>query len=677
MYLWEYLAELSLGSLQIIAQRLDIESRALPRGRLAGMVDQKLSDRAYLRRMVDRLDEEAQQAFIAALLCGPRGMESAGALMKGLEALLSRGLVYALGPPGRVMCYVVPSDVGDLLRDFLDERLHRELALPSAAEEQRGRSCAPLVPCSPGGGTRGWEVPPMALVRDVFAFLSYVHRHDVQMTQHRRIYKRTLDKIAEHLEFADEASPFQGDHGLSHLDLIVQYCTQRGLVERQRRQLRTTDRFISWLEWSAREQMDDVFAYWLSGFEAQWPDVATAVCGVLRWLRVGSWISIGRLYEVIRRYGVADRDGYAQQRARMAVTTAANGLWHMGMVRWGKGETLALTPWGEAMLQGRDMGEAAPPVPEAGGVESLRPCLFVQPTFEVMVPKMFDLRVRFELERFSTLVAVDQMLMYWIDRESVYRGLEEGMNTETICSFLDRYAKTPIPQNVRYSIEDWGAHYGQISFMDVLLLRTRTPELAEEIRAHPQLRRFVKAEIAPSALVVDRESYDLLLKALRSAGYSPQTLREEEAVQLAQCSKKYSDHTVSPIHRYSTGSVRSPAAFQAERAEDYLRPDIAPSQNGWSVVQLSSLLPTEAELSGEADDLCVLPQRRMVRRLVYALKERKNVLIDYQSEHERLIRKVRPLRMMSTSAMEAYCFSENAQRTFQFARIRRMKVLEG
>ena len=223
-----------------------------------------------------------------------------------------------------------------------------------------------------------------------------------------------------------------------------------------------------------------------------------------------------------------------------------------------------------------------------------------------------------------------------------------------MCSFLDEYAKTPIPQNVRYSLVDWGQRYSQISFMDVLLLRTRTPELAEEVKAHPQLRRFVKAEIAPSALAVDRRSYASLLKALRSAGYFPQTLREEGAIQPA----------------------RSPAAFQVERVEEYVRTGTEPLPTDRSVVQLASLLPAETESSDEADDLRILPRRRMVERLGYALKKRKNVLLDYQSEHERLIRKVRPLRMMGISAIEAYCFSENAQRTFQLSRIRRMKVLE-
>jgi hypothetical protein len=81
----------------------------------------------------------------------------------------------------------------------------------------------------------------------------------------------------------------------------------------------------------------------------------------------------------------------------------------------------------------------------------------VHPNFEVtLVSKELHSKTNLELAMFSEPVKLDTVSVFKITRDSVSQGLSYGLTTEDMTSFLSENSKGEVPQNVEYSIKDWG-----------------------------------------------------------------------------------------------------------------------------------------------------------------------------------------------------------------------------
>ena len=82
----------------------------------------------------------------------------------------------------------------------------------------------------------------------------------------------------------------------------------------------------------------------------------------------------------------------------------------------------------------------------------------VHPNFEItMVSKELDPKTLLELAMFSYPIKLDTVSVFTISRNSVSQGVHLGLTTGEMTSFLKANSKGKIPQNVEYSITDWGA----------------------------------------------------------------------------------------------------------------------------------------------------------------------------------------------------------------------------
>ncbi len=90
-------------------------------------------------------------------------------------------------------------------------------------------------------------------------------------------------------------------------------------------------------------------------------------------------------------------------------------------------------------------------------LSSRRGKFMVHPNFEVtVVSKELNPKILLELAMFSHPIILDTMSVFRISRESVNEGLRLGLATEEMTSFIKENGKGEIPQNVEYSILDWG-----------------------------------------------------------------------------------------------------------------------------------------------------------------------------------------------------------------------------
>ena len=81
----------------------------------------------------------------------------------------------------------------------------------------------------------------------------------------------------------------------------------------------------------------------------------------------------------------------------------------------------------------------------------------VHPNFEITtVSKEIHPKVMLELAMFAHTVKSDTASVFKITRESVNQGKRLGLSTAKMTSFLNENSRGKIPQNVEYSIKDWG-----------------------------------------------------------------------------------------------------------------------------------------------------------------------------------------------------------------------------
>lgn len=121
---------------------------------------------------------------------------------------------------------------------------------------------------------------------------------------------------------------------------------------------------------------------------------------------------------------------------------------------------LRLTSDGARLLRGEAPGWPA----EATNV-------VVQPNFQIFAFEPIDESIIQLLDRFADRVRAEQAIEYRLTRESVYRAQRAGTDAATVIATLERVSSVPLPQNVRRSLEEWGAQHERI------VVRRRAPVL--------------------------------------------------------------------------------------------------------------------------------------------------------------------------------------------------------
>ena len=82
--------------------------------------------------------------------------------------------------------------------------------------------------------------------------------------------------------------------------------------------------------------------------------------------------------------------------------------------------------------------------------------LIVQPNFEILAyTQAGNLQVLYQLERFATRERAERVAHYKLDRESVTRGLQDGLSAGEMREFLEKHSRSGVPQNIAYSLDDW------------------------------------------------------------------------------------------------------------------------------------------------------------------------------------------------------------------------------
>ncbi len=358
---------------------------------------------------------------------------------------------------------------------------------------------------------------------NVGRFLREISNSKVQFTIEGNLYRASSKRIERSLM----AVPGEILDGEGVLQWIWRFSLARRLVDRSgERGLRVTDGGRGFDELSAREKVLALLSYAVEERELGGePFHQVRLRRIL--LRLLKRIDPERWYEasflpflarnsyltLLRELGVEEafaarfqEGGYLptetiQQLVWNLLLFVRKRLYPLGIVdlglRGGRVAAIRLTRLGAELF-------GAEPAAQLGGERST---LLVNPDFEIVLfPGDDEHEVVHLFDRFATRVKSDHVHQFKLTRESLVAGLRDGVSVAQIVQELTERARAPLPQNVRYSIEDWADTAQVLVLDDDLVLHARQAEQIDRVAGLPALQELLAGRLSPTSLRFERDA---------------------------------------------------------------------------------------------------------------------------------------------------------------------------
>ncbi|MCB8942869.1 MAG: helicase-associated domain-containing protein [Ardenticatenaceae bacterium] len=175
--------------------------------------------------------------------------------------------------------------------------------------------------------------------------------------------------------------------------------------------------------------------------------------------------------------------------------------------------TFRFTPLGQYIFQHNQTAPA-----EAEGQ------IIIQPNFQILAMGPVGLNLLAQIDLFAERQKVDRTaFQYQLTRESVYAAQQANYSVDDVQRFLDTVTPHDLPQNIRRSLAEWGAHHERIVFRrQVTLLQAATPELLQELRHDAQTGRCLdSSEMGTAVALLKPRQQDKLVETLQAKGLFP------------------------------------------------------------------------------------------------------------------------------------------------------------
>jgi hypothetical protein len=154
-----------------------------------------------------------------------------------------------------------------------------------------------------------------------------------------------------------------------------------------------------------------------------------------------------------------------------------------------------------------------------GIATGLRP-LLVSPDFEVVVLPEGDVSdVIHRLDAYAQRVRTGDVVHFRLTKESVESAVADGRRIEDLVEFLEARSRSPLPQNVAYSLRDWASSVAFATVERGVVLHVESPDVLDRALAVPGIESLLVRRLGPTdALLREEPSDRRTLSDLRSAG---------------------------------------------------------------------------------------------------------------------------------------------------------------
>ncbi len=253
-----------------------------------------------------------------------------------------------------------------------------------------------------------------------------------------------------------------------------------------------------------------------------------------------------------------------------------------------------------------------------------------------------------------------------LTRDSIRRCLDQGEQTRDVLAFLQGHARTGIPQNVEYLINDVGGKHGHIHIGKAqMYVQVDTPLLLKELEARRELKPYFVRSLSDTVAILKADDPDKLLRELRKAGYLPVSDDDKPQSTLSLKTKNAPPVVPIPIE------VDAKKAKYAAKVDATLDWDRIAQEDGKSwQTQTPSVTPGATPAGGGTVSNVVRNQTLIKTLLMQASKTHTVVEIEYlETGKPGLIRReIEPGRIMG-QILAAYDRLTNEQMTFNITRI--------
>ncbi len=374
------------------------------------------------------------------------------------------------------------------------------------------------------------------LLTDLVHFLRYVGRTPVKVTQGKTLYKSAHGRILAGMVFRDDA-PVGREEVLA---LIWDLVKSLELVEvGEDRVLRLTPAGEAWEGEDLVSQVERIYERFLEesspdGRDFHLRELRKRVGKRLRAVGGNGWHPFMGIPFTVRNDYLADLDEegireryrnrfqFTYDPPRMTLPGLARDLadWLLRRLFVLGVIDVALVGDEPAAVRLTELGQKVLGMQPGDNGGSGLPPLVVNPDFEVLVfPEGEVIELVHTLDRFAIRTRSEEVSRYRILKEGVERAVVKGMPAEEILRFLTAHSRTPIPQNVEYSIRDWGETIRFGTQREVVLLRVDSEEVMDRVLALEPVRRLLVERLGPeTAALKERISDWRTLEELRRLG---------------------------------------------------------------------------------------------------------------------------------------------------------------
>ena len=142
--------------------------------------------------------------------------------------------------------------------------------------------------------------------------------------------------------------------------------------------------------------------------------------------------------------------------------------------------------------------------------------LSVDAAFSVTIMPGLSLEALIPLMDFMELKQFDTAAVFEINRKSIMRGFDAGLNSDKIFSLLKKYSSYDLPQNLEISIEDWSHSYSSATIYKGYILHVSS-ENAPLTENNPIIAPFISVKLANGIYLLsvenDEEAESLINKS--------------------------------------------------------------------------------------------------------------------------------------------------------------------
>ncbi|HZO87701.1 MAG TPA: helicase-associated domain-containing protein [Chthonomonadaceae bacterium] len=471
-----------------------------------------------------------------------------------VDHLLARGILYVVSHGYAFNLYLVLP--GDLLRTLTGDV---NTAFWTRALE------AP-VPLTEPPATRTHH---STLIRDAVSLLAYVATQEAVRTNTGHIHKTNLKNAARSLSLPEER----------YAAFIYALCRQAQLIAPQgeRAVYTLTERGQAWLHADMTTQVRALFEAWRTGMvwaemyndpllkaddyrpEEKVLQMRQATLALLASAPKDAFVDISSLTDVLAfrhplllaQSAVMGPDLVASP-AMFVRRLVGECLYWLGLAELGRTEAPGPTSGGlggasapaqptAAMARGKAVQKPAEPDANAyrltplgayllGAPETEAPPeepredkFIVQANAEIFVPPYLEPSTLFQLLTLTEAPAKGGAgNTVRLTRESIRNALDSGKTPRELLSFLQTSARTGIPQNIEYLINEVADKHGHIHIGTAqMYLQVDSPLLLQELQARRELKPYFVRALSDTVALIQADDIEKVLRELRKAGYLP------------------------------------------------------------------------------------------------------------------------------------------------------------